>query len=231
MSVPFTRGTAVLIFANSPSFEAERKELPFGQKLLRIFNDRTIQTVERSGLPFFLYNEGKQRGRNFGDRFSNAIEDVFSKGYNQIITIGNDSPGLQLGHLTKALEQLKQGAPSLGPSSDGGFYLMAVHKEYFNREAFMALPWQETNLRQDLQKLLEHQGAIVNKLEVLQDIDSWSDLESWFRKNNNIPFSIKELLTQVFTTLRIRIGSPRILIASLLLSTNYNKGSPVLVSC
>jgi len=59
-----------------------------------------------------------------------------------VITIGNDTPILKSHHIVEASRQLESKNVVLGPSLDGGFYLLGIHKTHFNREQFIDLPWQ-----------------------------------------------------------------------------------------
>ena len=140
------KNTAILIFANSAEKEAERKTF-LSSDVFSALNHQTLKTVEKSGIEYFHFSEKNQVGSSFGERFSNAIENIFNKGFKNVITIGNDTPHLKTKHLVDTVHQLEKNDLVLGPSKDGGFYLMGIKKEHFNKETFLKLPWQTSKLQ------------------------------------------------------------------------------------
>jgi hypothetical protein len=53
---------------------------------------------------------------------SHAIQSVLDKGYDKVIVLGNDSPGLHLNHLQEAFLELQDKSVVLGPDFKGGTY-------------------------------------------------------------------------------------------------------------
>ena len=96
--------TAILIFANSAEFEAIQKPFQSSQLLFDALNLQTLKVVKKTGIPYFLSSEKNQTGNSFGERFTNAIQSVYDKGFENVITIGNDTPHLQSQHILKAVE-------------------------------------------------------------------------------------------------------------------------------
>ena len=131
-----------------------RKSIPKGQALFDVLNNNILKTVQKSGLPYFLYTEKEQNGHSFGSRFVNAIQEVFDKGFTNIITVGNDTPQLKTSHLNTAATQLEAHKFVIGPSTDGGFYLMGLEKSQFDATAFLELPWQSSRLCSSLEMIL-----------------------------------------------------------------------------
>ena len=66
---------------------------------LKDLNRHTIRQIEHSGLDYFHFTEKEQEGGDFGERFIHAIQSVFNKGYEYIITLGNDTPQLRTKHI------------------------------------------------------------------------------------------------------------------------------------
>ena len=68
-----------------------------------------------------------QRGADLGQRMSHAFDDLFALGYSRVALIGSDLPSLPTEHIGAALHHLQDGADVvLGPSEDGGFYLVGL---------------------------------------------------------------------------------------------------------
>ena len=82
------KGTAILIFANSAEFEAVQKPFRSSETLFDALNEQTIKIVEKTGLPYFHFSEKNQYGATFGERFANAIQSIYDKGFQTVITIG-----------------------------------------------------------------------------------------------------------------------------------------------
>lgn len=189
--------TAILIFTQSAEVEQTRKPLgrnsAEGQSVFKHLNNKVLRLARRAGLPFFLTDETKQRGNSFGERMSNAVEDVFTAGFTHVIVIGNDSYGLALSDLRKAKANLENGLAVLGPSMDGGDYLIGMSKSSFDSHSFKDLKWQSRHSHAALKDYFEKQGTAVMLLRYLRDLDNASDLEFALNLGDlNIPELSKE---------------------------------------
>lgn len=196
--------TALLVFSLSAKQESRRKHLLPGQSLQRqerLFQgliNHTQSIAEASGLDWVWLDEHQQRGTSFGERLANAFADLFEQGYEAVISIGNDSPGLSAAHLRAAREQLTQGAPVLGPNRDGGVYLIGLRQSEFRAEAFTALPWTTRRLARCLdQELRQHQATPV-WLGALLDLDTAFEVHSFLQEQPRHQLSrlIARLLSQ-----------------------------------
>lgn len=65
-----------------------------------------------------------QQGSDLGKRMFNAFKLAFGKGYKNVVIIGSDSPGITSKIITKAFDALKTNQVVIGPSHDGGYYLL-----------------------------------------------------------------------------------------------------------
>jgi glycosyltransferase A (GT-A) superfamily protein (DUF2064 family) len=61
---------------------------------------------------------------------SHAIQSVLDRGYDKVIVLGNDSPGLHLNHLQEAFWNYKIKCCSWSDFK-GGTYLMGFSKNFF----------------------------------------------------------------------------------------------------
>ena len=220
--------TAILIFANSAEKELVSK--PFSSSsLFEALNLQTINIAKKTGLPYFHFSEAQQIGANFGERFTNAIQQVYNKGYQAVITIGNDTPHLTAKHILKTAKKLKTHHVVLGPSTDGGFYLMGLKKQHFNPDAFLKLPWQTTNLNRSISKVLASKNSTIHYLELLTDIDIASDIELILNSFKSISAAIKSILLQSILTATKPIAYHKIAYHNFILNRQHNKGSPALL--
>ncbi|MFD2566458.1 TIGR04282 family arsenosugar biosynthesis glycosyltransferase [Pseudotenacibaculum haliotis] len=218
--------SAILIFANTSEKDVIDKSIPNGKDLFDRLNTHTFEITTKAKLPVFLISEDIQRGDNFGERFANAITDIFSKGYEQIITVGNDSPDLKTSDILEAHFNLISGNSTIGPSADGGTYLIGIHKHSFNKKLFTELPWQTSFLRQALHSYLIEQGSTVKSLSYKQDIDSYDDLKYFLDRHQKITSDLRQILLEL-TKNKHSVFSYVELFQLENTDTNlYNKGSP-----
>ncbi|QTE22124.1 TIGR04282 family arsenosugar biosynthesis glycosyltransferase [Polaribacter cellanae] len=219
--------TAILIFANSAEKEAERKSF-LSSEVFSALNNQTLKTVEKSGIEHFLFSEKEQIGNNFGERFSNAIETLFNRGFDTIITIGNDTPHLKVRHLLETETNLSSKDLVLGPSKDGGFYLMGIKKEHFNKKTFLKLPWQTSRLQKCIATISKSKNLEITFLEILNDIDQLEDIQLIINSFKKLSASILHLLKRCINPLKSFVFAPFFNIKKVFYSPNFNKGSPVI---
>ncbi len=223
------QNTAILIFANSAAKDRHDKNIDAEVGMFAILTQQTLKTVQAVGLPYFHFTENEQIGETFGERFTNAIASVYEKGFENIITIGNDSPQLKSQHLKKACRELQQGKTVLGPAMDGGFYLMGINRAHFDRQTFAQLPWQKAKLFGQTKALLENVGASLFRLPVLYDLDSQNDVVLLASFVRSISRSILRVLRRLLAK-ETRIDSIiQLFYINRQTSALYNKGSPTLL--
>ncbi|MGO4913229.1 TIGR04282 family arsenosugar biosynthesis glycosyltransferase [Leeuwenhoekiella sp. W20_SRS_FM14] len=193
-------------------------------------NKHAVKTVKKTGLPYFIYSEEKQIGSNFGERFTQAIQEIYALGFENIITIGNDSPHLTATHILEANQHLKENPIVLGPSADGGFYLMGLKKSHFNPDSFLKLPWQTEALTSSILRLVHAKKIEAILLDRLQDLDSVADIEALLQSQKSLHYTIGQLL---LNALEKSFSLPLIQpfwVETFHASNYFNKGSPVLFS-
>ena len=72
------------------------------------------------------YVKHLQHGDDLGSRMANAFSLLFNEGYQQICIIGSDCIELTDEVLRSAFEQLQHHDAVIGPSLDGGYYLLGM---------------------------------------------------------------------------------------------------------
>ncbi len=223
---PF-QSTAILIFANSPEEEMRHKSLVAAEKFYADLTGHALEIVEKTGLPFYLYSEKEQHGVRFGDRFYNAICEIYQRGYEYVITLGNDTPQLSTAQLLKTVEKLQAGRVVLGPSLDGGFYLMGIHRSQFSAINFRDLPWQSSKLREAYVSEIHKSGFDLEFLDVLSDIDDLQDLIYLVNSGVRLPEHVWDYYCSIFDKEYTITGSVPDFTYTYSLPNYYNKGSPV----
>jgi len=69
-----------------------------------------------------------QRGADLGERMRHAIEEQLHAGAEKVVIVGTDSPWMGRERIARALRKLDRAEVVLGPSEDGGYYLVAAQK-------------------------------------------------------------------------------------------------------
>lgn len=220
---------AILVFANSSAEELNNKHIPKSGRLFDSFTNRTLATVKKTQFPYFHVTERQQNGGSFGERFTNAIQSIFDKGYERVITIGNDTPHLQAPHIIETAKQLVQGKTVLGPSADGGFYLMGLHKSQFNASEFEKLSWQTASLFKEVSALLGVESKQAIRLQTLFDIDNLNDLKLFIDRFKNIPEKLFKIIRSLLARASQGFRFLFLFFENQLPKAFYNKGSPVVL--
>jgi glycosyltransferase A (GT-A) superfamily protein (DUF2064 family) len=205
--------TAILVFAKTAGQETRDKKIPNSLELFNELNSQILNEVKKTGVPYFHVSEELQSGNTFAERFANAIQFIFDHGYQKIITVGNDSPELKASHITTALNALADEKNALGPSKDGGFYLLGIDKSCFDKDDFLRLPWQKQNLFSTIVAYFDRLGKRVVKLNYLQDIDSVIDVTLIIQK---LQKSISRQLRIIINTLFENSKTTQVLISSMI---------------
>lgn len=118
-----------------------------------------------------------QIGDDLGERMLHAFEFAFKLGHSKVIIIGSDCPTIDTQLLNTALDQLNHKEVIIGPSEDGGYYLLGMNK--LASGLFENMPWSQPHLfKQSLQFLKQNQIS-YHLLPVLNDIDTEEDWERY----------------------------------------------------
>jgi rSAM/selenodomain-associated transferase 1 len=125
-----------------------------------------------------------QQGADLGTRMNHAIQHCLHLGASSVIIIGTDIPSLPEDHITQAFQLLEQKDLVLGPSTDGGYYLIGLTGlapqvfqdiSWSTREVFsqtiekistlglslgLVPPWYDVDSPDELDFLIAHQAAL-----------------------------------------------------------------------
>jgi len=195
--------TAILLFAHNAHVEAKSKQFSANQnhtsnqKIASLLLENTLQVAQSTQLPIFHSHTELQEGSTFGERLSNAFEQIFQKGFQNIIAIGSDTPQLAQSDILEAYRALQSGQQVLGPSKDGGLYLIGLSKENFNAKKFQNIRWQSGQDFSLLKTILEELDCQVKLLRSLADVDHFSSLQFLLRKRFLKQAFAKQLLCWV----------------------------------
>ncbi|MHC4116147.1 MAG: TIGR04282 family arsenosugar biosynthesis glycosyltransferase [Planctomycetota bacterium] len=136
------------------------------------------------------YSYSPQEGDELGEKLKNAFAAAFAQGFSKVVAIGSDSPDLPEDFLRQAFEQLESHDAVIGPSSDGGYYLIGFSAGSFVGEAFDNIAWSTSAVCDQTQMRLRTLELNVHLLPLWHDVDTRSDLESLAARNENTSFGL-----------------------------------------
>lgn len=184
-------------------------------ELYRHFIMDSLAMLRRSGIPFVvcfhpadkreafeaLSGAGceciPQRGRDLGERLMNGFVDAFSKGFRGAIAIGSDSPDLPEGIVIEARDALGIHDVVIGPSLDGGYYLIGFKSNTFLPKAFDGIAWSTDAVFRETVDRLKEAALDVLILPPWSDVDTLDDLIGLCKGGRNQNFNSSETMKYV----------------------------------
>jgi rSAM/selenodomain-associated transferase 1 len=117
-----------------------------------------------------------QRGDHFGDRLVFAAEDLFKVGFASVCLINSDSPTVPSENFSQAVEllQLSGDCIVLGPSDDGGYYLIGLKK--LHRKVFEEIDWSTERVLEQTRQRAAEIDVDVKLLPTCYDVDDRATL-------------------------------------------------------
>ncbi|MCF8028531.1 MAG: TIGR04282 family arsenosugar biosynthesis glycosyltransferase [Desulfobacteraceae bacterium] len=117
-----------------------------------------------------------QQGADLGQRMHHALCCTAADGFERIVLIGSDIPGIDEQILKSAFSALETSPAVLGPAKDGGYYLVGFRSGSIFPQAFDAIDWGCSDVFEQTMKRFEEKGQTPAVLPVLSDIDTPEDL-------------------------------------------------------
>ena len=124
--------------------------------------------------PGLIYS--RQGQGDLGQRMYDAFLEAFGRGCRRVLLIGTDIPELSASHIDRAFEALNGRDLVLGPSRDGGYWLIGM-RQAFN--LFQGINWGERTVLDQTMALAKGKGLSLHLLETLSDIDTLEDFLGW----------------------------------------------------
>jgi uncharacterized protein len=117
-----------------------------------------------------------QEGNSLGEKMLNAFSHAFSLGADKAVIIGTDCPQITTQTILRAFEKLEKSEAVIGPSYDGGYYLLGLRR--FSREIFHDIDWSTNLVFDQTMKKIRDEGLQSTCLETLRDVDTVEDLSN-----------------------------------------------------
>lgn len=122
-----------------------------------------------------------QQGENLGEKMLNAFEYLFKNGYDKVLLIGADSPDLPVDYITEAFSMLDSFDMVIGPTEDGGFYLIGSNKP-LPKTMFDSIQWGSSKVLMDTVRNAKNLSINYFLLNSWYDIDDQDSLNRWKSK-------------------------------------------------
>jgi rSAM/selenodomain-associated transferase 1 len=116
-----------------------------------------------------------QPNGDLGQRLEHALQRAQRSGPTQVVLVGADSPTLPLAYLEQAFAVLDRCDAVLGPTCDGGYYLVGASRQ--DPPLFRGMPWSTSDLWQASCQTLDRTGWSWQALPAWYDVDEWADLQ------------------------------------------------------
>jgi len=117
-----------------------------------------------------------QRGDDLGARMSAAFDETFRRGARRAAVIGTDVPWVHRGLVAEAFSALDAHDVVLGPTSDGGYYLLALAR--LQPALFRDIAWSTPSVFTSTLERAAALGLSVSRLPELPDIDTLDDVRA-----------------------------------------------------
>lgn len=117
-----------------------------------------------------------QRGDAFGERLTNALEDLLAVGFEAVCLIDSDSPTVPQSAYANAARILAQDGDRMvfGPSDDGGYYLIGLKQ--LHRRVFEEIDWSTERVAEQTLQRAKECGVEVALLPTWYDVDDRATL-------------------------------------------------------
>lgn len=122
------------------------------------------------------YEKSVQKKGDLGEKMKHAFKSGFEERFSRIVLIGSDCPEISQSLIDKAFKELAEADSVIGPSDDGGYYLIGLSR--FIPEIFDDVEWSTSSVFSSTITALDGMGATYSVLKKLNDIDTESDLNA-----------------------------------------------------
>ena len=148
--------------------------------------DRILAGSPTPHHPFFRAMEARfkipvwdQRGEDLGARMALAFKKAFGLPYRSVVLIGTDIPGINGSLLIRAVKSLQDHDAVLGPTVDGGYYLIGLRT--LVPDLFENMPWSTDRVYALTEQKIRARGLSLEILPRLRDLDTVEDLHICIR--------------------------------------------------
>ncbi len=124
-------------------------------------------------------------GRDIGECLCEATGRLFDSGFSRVLALNADSPHLPAARLERALACLENTDVVIGPSDDGGYYLIGLRRPCPG--LFSGIAWSSAQVREQTLARADALSCSTALLEPWYDVDTPADLDRLVRDLAHLP--------------------------------------------
>ena len=132
------------------------------KKLRRWLGSRLVFSIQCAG--------------DLGRRMETAFREAFQEGCDRVVLHGTDIPGVTVRHLEEAFEALREKDLVVGPSTDGGYWLIGLKR---HADLFRGLEWGTPTVFAETVTAARHLKLSFHVLAPLTDMDTSEAVRQW----------------------------------------------------
>lgn len=189
----------VIVFVKNPelgkvktrlaSTLGDEQALAIYNKLLRYTRDVLIKVKDSRKYVFYssfidenddwshdVFEKRLQATGGLGEKITAALQNIFET-CDQVVIIGSDCPQLTSDHIEIAFDKLQNHNIAIGPSHDGGYYLLGMDQYY--PQLFQKITWSTDTVFQETMQSAKASDLSSFILETLSDVDYEEDWEKY----------------------------------------------------
>ncbi|UCE19637.1 MAG: TIGR04282 family arsenosugar biosynthesis glycosyltransferase [Gemmatimonadota bacterium] len=136
-----------------------------------------------------------QGNGDLGQRMARAFTDAFQSGMTRVVLTGTDCPDMTEDIIRAGLDALYHKDCVIGPSKDGGYYLIGFRDNTFVTDVFEDMPWGSRTVFKETLQILEKRCHEVYLLPELNDIDTVDDIREFMSGVKTNQVSITKTIT------------------------------------
>ncbi|MEL6122658.1 MAG: TIGR04282 family arsenosugar biosynthesis glycosyltransferase [Bacteroidota bacterium] len=140
-----------------------------------IYYHGSLEEDDEWGIDSTIHRRSQAEG-GLGNKLRNAFTEVLSD-YEVALVIGSDCAQLRSAHIASAINGLETYDTVIGPTLDGGYYLLGIKD--LAVDLFSDMPWSTGDVLPVTISRLERNGRTYLCLDELSDIDHIKDWEMY----------------------------------------------------
>ncbi len=125
-----------------------------------------------------------QKGEDLGERLYNGFRYSSMMGYPAAIALASDVPDLPVSIIREAVKEIGHYDSVLGPTSDGGYYLIGLKNQAITWKLFNGINWSTETVYKETLDEIEKEAISLHSLDSWGDVDQATDLSRLVNSKN-----------------------------------------------
>jgi glycosyltransferase A (GT-A) superfamily protein (DUF2064 family) len=103
-----------------------------------------------------------------GERLADAFGNAFARGYDRVVLVTGETMEMGQAHIVEAFESLLENEVVIGPSEEGGYYLLGMRQ--YKPELFEGKEWNGEDVFLDMMLDLQRSNTSYRLLDTLPEV-------------------------------------------------------------